>query len=1453
MMEFKKQTAFLKKHSPRILKWIAWSLACILLTAGILFSILQTGYGTGLLVRAVNRTFLEKKEMTLRITNVKGVFPFSFRVRQISVSDRTGKWLEIDNLFLDISAGALLAGNLSIDKLHADRVRLERLPPSDKTSKEKRSSGFRPPSFVTQTILRDVRIREIGLGSPVLGMPARFSLEGGLYPAFASDGTGISLEIRRIDGEGFFRATVSCSKDSRNLVIGVSAEEPGKGILDHLTGIGEDFELLFQGEGELSDWKGRLEVGGGRGGRVQADIRIKSSNHLHVDLAGEFRFADSLPEKGYSALTGKTVPFTVKAGITDSRRVRLDLAEVEMRCARAELKGDIDLETSYASGSFDLKIRELSCLDRLLKKDVQGSFSLAGTFEGEALQPDVDLSFTLSDPAYSLFEASRIRGVNRVRFLGNREKGEITISGSGTVTHLLLESGERDYSEEQMDYAYELLKSTEGRINLNFFRIDSGAFDLESSGSLDGAGKHASLKLNMTQIKPGESGALPSIIRGKGNLELDLEADLETWQAEANLKGLYRPRWEREDLNAVTGDEVRFESRLTYENREAGFSEMKIETGSASLKGRGTYGKDGALDSRLFLTVPALGRLSSLFRDTPEGSLRLETRLSGTLERLKTVSEAAMEHVAWKGIKARDIVVKITHLHTEEKEKGGISIGLSTGGRELRAGTDFTLAGGVLSLGDLFVTGPGAEIRGAIDISMAEPLFEGDLKLTGSDLSKISSPAGMEIQGEAHAEAVFTAENKQQHIDVAASAEDLSLPQGRAGQVRISGNVSDLFGDMNFEMQASLKKFINSAITMKSLGARISGDKGRADFSLNGTGTAGDEFALKTSGSFVNNVDKRIVRIAEMEGEYGMAEVRLNQPFNITFSETGTALDHLDMGIGPGRIRGDLQYGPDEADADLTIEKIPLNLLSLAGMALYEGTLSGDLNLGGLPSAPRMRAGLKLEGIKRTGEAEDRAPALQAEGELTASPDKLSGKLNISGDSGTSLEGNLSLPWTFSLDPLKLAPEDGGRIEGSAYGNISLASIASLFGLQDHILSGTLDMNFTADGQYPSPGITGEAVIEGGYENPGTGVVLNDLKADISANLSEVTLNSISAGDGSGGTITGEGKVDISDMEELSYSLKMGFNSMHLLHSDRIRAEAGGSMKLSGTVMEHTASGALDIEQAEFNIPDKLPPDIADLEIEEINRESVSFREEIPEKLEKEARVNLDISVSGTGRTYIKGRGLDSEWEGRLEIEGTAEEPVITGNLSLLRGSYNFLSKQFNLRRGNVIFSGNVPPDPYFEVTGEIDTGEVTAIISLTGNIENPELSLSSDPVLPSEEILSRILFGRSVSQITPLQALRLASALNSLITGKSGYDPLGRVREITGLDRLQIERADGESTISAGKYINENIYLEVEKGIGNEGGEASVTWELTPHITVETEIGEDSETGAGLNWKFDY
>jgi len=272
-----------------------------------------------------------------------------------------------------------------------------------------------------------------------------------------------------------------------------------------------------------------------------------------------------------------------------------------------------------------------------------------------------------------------------------------------------------------------------------------------------------------------------------------------------------------------------------------------------------------------------------------------------------------------------------------------------------------------------------------------------------------------------------------------------------------------------------------------------------------------------------------------------------------------------------------------------------------------------------------------------------------------------------------------------------------------------------------------------------------------------------------------------------------------------------------------------------------------------LRVPKRLPVHVVTIPVKERNvpegveQPQVQVRQEIP--------IALDITCRIPGRFHVRTDGLDSEWAGDLAITGTATQPEIRGDLRVRRGELLFLDRRFDLRESTIALDGRYPPEPYFNLRAAARTRDLTAGLHLFGEMDTIELALESEPPLPDDQILARLLFDRDVKDLSPLQALQLARTAAALSSTAFGLSALPTGPALPFVDRVALDAGvDGaEAGVGLGKYLGDRAYVEVHQGIGAESGKVSVELELTPNLNVQSEIEADSQAALGLFWRKDY
>jgi translocation and assembly module TamB len=227
----------------------------------------------------------------------------------------------------------------------------------------------------------------------------------------------------------------------------------------------------------------------------------------------------------------------------------------------------------------------------------------------------------------------------------------------------------------------------------------------------------------------------------------------------------------------------------------------------------------------------------------------------------------------------------------------------------------------------------------------------------------------------------------------------------------------------------------------------------------------------------------------------------------------------------------------------------------------------------------------------------------------------------------------------------------------------------------------------------------------------------------------------------------------------------------------------------------------------------------------------------------------LDLTILAENRIFVRGRGLDAELGGALRLTGTTADVIPAGQFDLIRGRLDLLGQRFEFDEGSFALQGDFVPVIRLVAVTETDDDQISII--LEGDLTDPELSIVSGAGLPEDEAIARLLFGRDLTQLSPLQAARLAAAVAELSGRGSGLT--GGLREGLGLDDLDITTAeDGSVGVRAGAYLTENIYTDLS--VDEQGRtEINLNLDVTDEVTVTGRAGAEGDSGIGVFFQRDY
>lgn len=914
------------------------------------------------------------------------------------------------------------------------------------------------------------------------------------------------------------------------------------------------------------------------------------------------------------------------------------------------------------------------------------------------------------------------------------------------------------------------------------------------------------------------------------------------------------------DPTAVPNLQLVARGRLAPEGElvlEVGHVQIQ-EMGDMKLSGTADLGKR-ILQGGFHLDLPSLARFSSLAPQRLEGRLEASGTVEGSWNgfHLKAVLEAS--DLAYGDIRWKRARVDLDAADLPGSPRGQMTVKADHVHGPLWAETRFAVIDRTVDLSYLDVRYRDAVLRGQVKGEPAALSFTGTLDLSVPRLEQLGDVVGKNLHGSVQARLDLAKDGDRSRAKGNLTATSIRFEDASLDSLRCDLDVARLGPNPQATVRLAGSGLRLPSLFLDKVQAQVEGDGRRLAYSAEWQGKAAASFRADARGFLERDPDRMDLVLERLSGRLADMPFSLERKAVLSPRQKGLELSGLALRLGEGSVRADGLWEPGASRGTLALKDVDLGLVRLLGGPAVEGRVSGQARLTEGASGPQVEAALNVEGIRAPSWDPHSAPEASVRANLFLDARSLGLRGDLEGFAKDPSRLEASFPVRFRLAPFTFRIRGDEPLQGSAELVCDLERVAPLLELDQQRFSGMLKSRLTLSGSWPDPQVDGTMNLAGGrYENEDLGLLVQDVALSVTASQREIRIVDLSARDGLGGRLKGAGTARLEPSGAYPFSLSLTLEEFAPVHRDDVFGKVSGRVVASGSLQDMAVRGELTVQPLQIILPERLPPALTEIEVEEVGKGvSPSKRADAGAAGEKPSRIRLDLSVDFPRRITVRGWGLDSEWKGALNLSGTASDPLITGRFETVRGTLDFLNKRFRVTRGTVQLYGSVPPDPVLDVTAEAPLRELTAVVTITGPASRPSLKLSSTPERPQDEVLAQILFGRSASKLTPFQALRLANTIKALtVGGSSAPGVMDQVRRTLGVDAIELKGADEgleNARLGVGKYITDTVRVEVEQGLGETSGRVGVEVEVTPNISLETDVGGDTGAGVGVQWRIDY
>jgi translocation and assembly module TamB len=330
--------------------------------------------------------------------------------------------------------------------------------------------------------------------------------------------------------------------------------------------------------------------------------------------------------------------------------------------------------------------------------------------------------------------------------------------------------------------------------------------------------------------------------------------------------------------------------------------------------------------------------------------------------------------------------------------------------------------------------------------------------------------------------------------------------------------------------------------------------------------------------------------------------------------------------------------------------------------------------------------------------------------------------------------------------------------------------------------SGQLRFNVDSSGNTADPSLQGRIeIVNAAVSAPGTPVGLENGNGVLTLTSNRLTISSFTGTVG-GGTVNAGGA--ISYRPSLRFDVALHGNGIRMLVPPGVRTGVDMNLGLNGTFASAVLRGSVDVADLSF-----APGfDLATL------MRSFGGTISAPPGQGFTNDLQLDLSIISSSGINLVSRDLSFQGNAALRVRGTAADPVVLGRININAGDLLFQGNRYVLQAGTVDFINPTRTQPVLNVALDTTIQQYDIAVRFQGPIDKMRTSYTSDPALPSSDIINLIAFGKTsesaAANPNPPGMLGAQSSIASAVSGQV----TNRLEKIAGISSLSIDPTLGST-----------------------------------------------------------
>ena len=259
-----------------------------------------------------------------------------------------------------------------------------------------------------------------------------------------------------------------------------------------------------------------------------------------------------------------------------------------------------------------------------------------------------------------------------------------------------------------------------------------------------------------------------------------------------------------------------------------------------------------------------------------------------------------------------------------------------------------------------------------------------------------------------------------------------------------------------------------------------------------------------------------------------------------------------------------------------------------------------------------------------------------------------------------------------------------------------------------------------------------------------------------------------------GGSLTAQGGVAL--QPSIQFDVGVAAHGIRMLYPQGVRESLNANLRLAGTTDSAMLGGSVNLSDISFTSAFDLNSFISQF----------SGGVEAPPTPGFGQNLQLNLAVRSTNDVSLVSRSLSVNGSANLQVRGTASNPVILGRVNLNGGDIILNGDRFLLDGGTIAFVNPSETEPVVNLSLKTTIQQYDVFLRFNGPIDQLRTNYSSNPALPSADIINLLAFGET-TEASANATTTTNQAAQSLVASQVSSQVTSRVSKIAGISQLSI------------------------------------------------------------------